>query len=137
MADDMNTNVNEAPSPETSSTTPPAKKARAPRQPKAAAVAASTVMKNKGGRPRKAESKTATAPATPDAVAKSKAAPVKAKVTPVIGKRGPQKAKAATTAADDFSDLIKLEEENQKLRKSLAEKLRKENSDLRKKLGLA
>jgi hypothetical protein len=38
---------------------------------------------------------------------------------------------------DEFADLIALEAENQKLRRSLAEKLRAENADLRKKLGLA
>jgi hypothetical protein len=45
-------------------------------------------------------------------------------------------AATANAASDGFADLIALEEENQKLRKSLAEKLRSENADLRKKLGL-
>jgi putative transposase len=40
-------------------------------------------------------------------------------------------------ASDDFADLLKLEEENQKLRRALSEKLRTENADLRKKLGMA
>jgi hypothetical protein len=39
------------------------------------------------------------------------------------------------TAADEMTDLLQLEEENQKLRKLLAEKLRAENADLRKRLG--
>lgn len=38
------------------------------------------------------------------------------------------------TASDEMADLIALEEENQKLRKTLAEKLRAENADLRKRL---
>lgn len=38
--------------------------------------------------------------------------------------------------AAGLADLIALESENQRLRKSLAEKLRAENADLRKKLGL-
>lgn len=38
--------------------------------------------------------------------------------------------------AAGLADLIALESENKKLRKSLAEKLRAENADLRKKLGL-
>jgi hypothetical protein len=38
-------------------------------------------------------------------------------------------------AADEMTDLLQLEEENQKLRKLLAEKLRAENADLRKRLG--
>jgi putative transposase len=37
---------------------------------------------------------------------------------------------------DEFADLVQLEQENQKLRKLLAEKLRSENADLRRKLGL-
>jgi hypothetical protein len=40
------------------------------------------------------------------------------------------------SSTDGFADLVALEEENLKLRKSLAEKLRQENADLRKKLGL-
>jgi len=38
------------------------------------------------------------------------------------------------TASDEMADLIALEEENQKLRKTLAEKLRAENEDLRRRL---
>jgi hypothetical protein len=39
------------------------------------------------------------------------------------------------TPADEMTDLLQLEEENQKLRKLLADKLRAENADLRKRLG--
>jgi len=39
-------------------------------------------------------------------------------------------------ASDELADLVELEEENQKLRKRLAEKLRGENAELRKRLGL-
>ncbi|WP_026622804.1 putative transposase (plasmid) [Ensifer sp. WSM1721] len=39
-------------------------------------------------------------------------------------------------AGDDLADLVQLEEENQRLRKLLAEKLRAENAELRKRLGL-
>ncbi|PDT41633.1 transcriptional regulator, partial [Sinorhizobium fredii] len=35
-----------------------------------------------------------------------------------------------------LADLVQLEEENQRLRKRLAEKLRAENAELRKRLGL-
>lgn len=42
----------------------------------------------------------------------------------------------ATTAMDEMADLIQLEEENKRLRKNLANKLREENADLRKRLGL-
>lgn len=37
---------------------------------------------------------------------------------------------------DELADLVQLENENQRLRKLLAEKLRSENSELRKRLGL-
>ncbi|RVP94115.1 transposase [Sinorhizobium meliloti] len=37
---------------------------------------------------------------------------------------------------DELADLVELEEENQKLRRRLAEKLRGENAELRKRLGL-
>ena len=39
-------------------------------------------------------------------------------------------------AGDDLAALVELEEENQRLRKLLAEKLRAENAELRKRLGL-
>jgi putative transposase len=45
-------------------------------------------------------------------------------------------AQAPVPAMDEMADLIQLEEENKRLRKALAEKLRAENADLRKRLGL-
>lgn len=46
--------------------------------------------------------------------------------------------KAAGTAAApaDLNDLLALEEENKQLKKQLAERLRRENAELKKKLGL-
>jgi len=44
-------------------------------------------------------------------------------------------AAASTPTAHEMADLLQLEGENQKLRKQLAEKLRAENADLRKRLG--
>lgn len=44
--------------------------------------------------------------------------------------------KAPASAKDEMADLLRLEEENQKLRKLLSEKLRNENADLRKRLGM-
>jgi putative transposase len=44
---------------------------------------------------------------------------------------------APVSAADEMADLLQLEEENKRLRQTLAEKLRAENADLRKRLGLA
>ncbi|PZM15576.1 transposase [Rhizobium tubonense] len=40
-------------------------------------------------------------------------------------------------AGDELVDLVQLEQENLRLRKTLAEKLRAENADLRKRLGLS
>ena len=54
-------------------------------------------------------------------------------------KRAPKTGEPATvvsSAGDEMADLLQLEEENQRLRKLLAEKLRSENADLRKKLKL-
>ena len=55
-------------------------------------------------------------------------------------RRASKVAKTATAmpaaAIDEMADLLQLEEENQKLRKLLAEKLRAENADLRKRLKL-
>jgi putative transposase len=43
---------------------------------------------------------------------------------------------AGQTLGDELKDLVKLEEENARLKKLLADRLRKENAELRKKLGL-
>ncbi|NGO54452.1 transposase [Allomesorhizobium camelthorni] len=43
---------------------------------------------------------------------------------------------AGQTLGDELKDLVKLEEENLRLKKLLADRLRKENAELRKKLGL-
>lgn len=66
-------------------------------------------------------------------------APAAAKRTRTVKAAAPaKKAVAAPVAAgDDISDLLQLEEENKGLRKALAEKLRAENADLRKRLGQA
>lgn len=63
----------------------------------------------------------------------------------VAGKRRRRMAKPAepivetapASASDEIAELMKLEEENKRLRQALAEKLRAENADLRKRLGLA
>ncbi|RVI54158.1 transposase [Sinorhizobium meliloti] len=47
-----------------------------------------------------------------------------------------QKAEKRLPTGEELADLVRLEEENQRLRKLLAEKLRAENTDLRKRLGL-
>ena len=47
-----------------------------------------------------------------------------------------KKAAAQVPQSDELKDLVKLEEENTRLKQLLAERLRKENAELRKKLGL-
>ena len=43
---------------------------------------------------------------------------------------------SAIAEDDEFAEFIQLDEENRRLRKLLAEKLRTENADLRRRLGL-
>lgn len=116
------------------------KKPRVPRTAKSAAESAApasgdTAVKSK--RVYRKKSDLAATEAKPAAVE----APIKAKGPKVAAKTkaapAPEKKAAAPVAAlDDIADLIQLEEENKKLRKSLADKLRAENADLRKRLGL-
>ncbi|PSJ62763.1 transcriptional regulator [Mesorhizobium soli] len=47
-----------------------------------------------------------------------------------------KKAVAPVSEGNDLKDLLALEEENKRLKSLLAERLRKENAELRKKLGL-
>ncbi|KAB1084053.1 transposase [Neorhizobium galegae] len=47
-----------------------------------------------------------------------------------------RKAPVPVPFTDDLAEFIQLEEENQRLRKLLAEKLRTENAELRRRLGL-
>ncbi|MDK1494398.1 transposase [Sinorhizobium sp. 7-81] len=47
-----------------------------------------------------------------------------------------QQAEGSVPTGDELADLVQLEAENQRLRKLLAEKLRAENAELRKRLGL-
>lgn len=116
----------------------PAPKKRGPRAKKLAADAttaeASVTAPAKRGRKRK-ETSTEVKPAgqaTPAVKARAKA-PTKG-----AGKRAASKPSAATPAAvlDEIADLLQLEKENARLRKALSEKLRAENADLRKRLGL-
>lgn len=101
---------------------PVQKKTRAPRKPKAIAEPVSTSVSapaKKRGRRKSSEKSGEAASATQPA------------------KRGPGSSVAATLVSDGFVELRELEAENQKLRKALGDKLRGENADLRKKLGMA
>jgi hypothetical protein len=48
-----------------------------------------------------------------------------------------KKAAAPASESDELKDLVALEEENKRLKKMLAERLRKENAELKSRLGLA
>jgi putative transposase len=48
-----------------------------------------------------------------------------------------KKATGQAPQSDELKDLVKLEEDNVRLKKLLADRLRKENAELRRKLGLA
>jgi putative transposase len=61
----------------------------------------------------------------------------RAKRTPAAVKPAKAVAKASLPALDEMAELLQLEDENKRLRQTLAEKLRAENADLRKRLGLA
>jgi hypothetical protein len=108
------------------------KKERKPRVKKAAAETVSAAV---SAQP--APNATAVKPKRGRKAAKSDEAATSAIRAPV--KRAPKAVQAAApsvTAVDEFADLLQLEEENQRLRKLLAEKLRTENADLRKRLNL-
>ena len=140
MADENNTaSITEGAAATTSAEAPAPKKTRGPRRQKAAADAApAPVVKSPRGRRKKVEE-----PASePKPAALATTATAKAKGAVKQGRRlGAQRqvtktAPASVSALDDMADLIQLEEDNSRLRKTLAEKLRAENADLRKRLGL-
>ncbi|WP_426232401.1 hypothetical protein [Pararhizobium sp. DWP3-4] len=140
MADDTNlTPAVETASAEASSKTKE-KKTRAPRKPKAAADAVaetsvSAPVKKTRGPAKKAAA--TIAPVAAEPAAKASAPAKKGTVAKALPAKRAQKIEAAPVDTDGFADLLKLEEENQKLRKELFDKLRAENADLRKKLGTA
>jgi putative transposase len=140
MADEMNLPLAVETMPAEASSKAKEKKTRAPRKPKTVAeavadISVSAPVKKTRGPSKKAL--TTSVPVAAEAAAKAPA-PIKkataAKAQPA--KRAP-KVEAAPVDTDGFADLLKLEEENQKLRKELSGKLRAENADLRKKLGMA
>ncbi|WP_105373400.1 transcriptional regulator [Neorhizobium huautlense] len=132
MADENNT-MTDADTPATATPDVP-KKERKPRARKAAPETASATV---SPQPAAASNAAAVKPKR-GRKAKSEEAAASAKRAPV--KRAPKAVQAATApsvaAVDEFADLLQLEEENQRLRKQLAEKLRAENADLRKRLNL-
>jgi hypothetical protein len=126
MADDTET-MNEAEAPALEEAPAAAKKQRKPRAKKTTVVATTAASaagaldgrKKRGRKARASESPAQVEPTAP-------------KLTPTSDQIGGD---AATSAGDEMIDLLQLEAENQELRKMLAEKLRAENADLRKKLN--
>lgn len=131
MADENNTEIVETPAVEVA----PPKKRPGPKPKKVVseattAAAVTDTAPTVKGRRKRGEKSTG---------AEGAAVAVKAKNT-AKGVRKPRAAKEVSTAStpvlNDIADLLQLEEENARLRKALAEKLRAENVDLRKRLGL-
>lgn len=102
---------------------PRAKRAAAPVDAAAEAALASTAVAGKQKRGRKLKSSKEAGPAK------------RAPVTRASRAVQPEPAMPAVSS-DEMADIVQLEEENQRLRKLLAEKLRAENADLRKRLKL-
>lgn len=134
MADEQTPTGNtEVVSTNADATAPAVKKQRAPRAKKAPAEAKvksppSKTAKVDGRKKRGAEA--APAASSEPVVAKRRGNAVAAKKSSAV-------ARAPASASDEMASLLQLEEENKRLRKTLADKLRAENADLRKKLGLA
>lgn len=126
MADEDNT-MTDTNTPAVVETPIAQKKQRKPRAKKAAAASASvdaaTDAAEKPKRGRKPKSVEGAAPAKRTRMKR-------------VPKVVMQTAPAVPAAIDEMADLLQLEEENQRLRKLLAEKLRAENADLRKRLNL-
>ncbi|OWW04780.1 hypothetical protein ATY81_02035 [Rhizobium sp. R72] len=137
MANETNATVNSEPVISDTAIVAEQKKQRAPRTKKAAPETATADIKvetlpaaapPKRGRPARTDK---TTPMAADVAGKAKrVGKTRAAKTTPAAKTAP------ISAADDMAELVRLEEENQMLRKSLAQKLRQENADLRKRLGL-
>lgn len=117
---------------------PAPKEKRAPRRDRIAADTATTsepVTAKKVLKERKKRAPKTSQPAKPSTeraqVRRSGSSRPAAKTVAAVAKAAP------SSAVDEMADLMHLEEENKRLRQTLAEKLRAENADLRKRLGLA
>ncbi|MEI2300966.1 SyrB-like regulator [Ensifer sp. MJa1] len=134
MADESNTEIVETAPP---AEVAPPKKRRGPRPKNVVAEATAELPAAAAAQPVRGRRKRADNAAEAPATGKTRAK----KVTKGASKTREAKQPTATTAPapvlDDIADLLQLEEENARLRKALAEKLRAENAELRKRLGLA
>lgn len=123
------------------STEVPQKKQRAARRPKADADSAKT--RKAGATVRRKRGEKEAAGSAKPADVQREAAKTEERVPAKRGRKPKASAAAETvttqpvSAMDEMADLLQLEEENKRLRNTLAEKLRGENAELRKRLGLA
>ena len=139
MADEMNTGVTaETDTAAPAAPTPVVKKTRGPNRKKIAveAVAATSATETpvKKTRAKRGE-KAAAAQLVKAAKAEKATKAPRARATVTKPSAATPARVIAAAASDEFSDLLKLEEENKLLRKELGDKLRAENADLKKKLG--
>lgn len=138
MADETTESVIEGVTADTSTTVTEPKKQRAARASKAAApssgveVTSDATASVPGGKRRKQTRVTKAKPVAGEAKTVRQAR--QPRVSTVAA---PDVSAAPVAAADEMADLLLLEEENQRLRKLLAEKLRAENAVLRKRLGVS
>lgn len=132
MAEENNTVVIAEPvTSDAAAVTPAEKKTRGPGRKKSTAEpAAAPVVAEKPAKVTRAKREEKGVVAKPAKAADTKTAP-----KPVRAKRVATKAAAPVAASDAFADLLQLEEENKRLRKLLADKLRAENADLTKRLS--
>jgi len=125
--------------PDATASTPavPEKKKRRPRAKKTddAVSTSEPVRKSRGGRPKRTEVASAKS-VSDDPKGRGRRGNSKVQAGNSVSDRGATASLAASSLGDDISDLLQLEEENQRLRKSLAEKLRAENASLRGRLGM-
>lgn len=145
MADENNTgSIAEVAETDATAKVPAPKKPRAPRGQKASAgatVAASLAKTAQlpSGRTKRGKG-AGQAKLTPQETQITGKSTTKDAIKDIGRKQAPkqtaQTAKAPLPALDALGDLTQLEEENKRLRKALADKLRAENTDLRKRLGL-
>ncbi|MGO7133528.1 SyrB-like regulator [Rhizobium leguminosarum] len=145
MADENDTGLkSEAAATDVAAKVPAPKKQRAPRRQKAAAeaTAAASLAKTAkvpSGRRKRGEQAgevKLTAGETQVTGKSTGKDAVKQTGKKAAPKQTEQTVSAPVSAMDEMADLIQLEEENKRLRKTLADKLRAENADLRKRLGL-
>ncbi|TCU11757.1 SyrB-like regulator [Rhizobium sullae] len=141
MADQNNTgSTTEGVETNTPAQKPALKKQRAPRRQKAAAeatvVASAKLPRGRRKSGEHAEEAKLTPVATEVTGKSTRKDAIEATGRKRTSKQPGPTAKATLSAMDEMADLIQLEEENKRLRKTMAEKLRAENADLRKRLGL-